>query len=508
MTGTDATAGPQLWVPLRSRPGAAVITATVFASMVSFLDANVVNVAVPAIGREFDAGVAALQWTLTGYLLTVAALLLVAGALADRFGRHRMLVIGLVVMLASSVLCAVAPSIGTLIAARVVQGAGAALVVPTSLALLNGTLRPAERSRGIGIWAGLATIGTTVGPYAGGALVDHASWRWVFLLNLPLIGVALLALRYVPENAATSRPVSLDAPGVLLAVIGLGGVVYALTEGSVSGWGGVPVLAAGAIGLLALAALLPVERRSRAPMLRLSLFGSRQFDVINVSTVLLYGALAAAGYLVVVQCQLVLGYSAAQAGAALIPYSVIFLTLSPLSGVLVARIGPRWLMTGGMLTLAAAIAWLSTAQPGTGYATTILPGALLWGLGLGLTVTPLTAAVLSAVSDADLGEASAVNDAAARLGAVIAVAAVPALIGAARGPDLADSLAHGYQPAMLILGGVCVVAALITGVLVSNGRRVTPPVLGVPAPHRGCALPVPDGERAPGPSLTPASERS
>jgi MFS family permease len=244
--GLEQAGAVEALVALRSGRGAAVVAATVLASLIGFLDANVVNVAVPAIGRSLHAGVAALQWTLTSYLLAVAALLLLSGALADHFGRRRVLAAGLLVMLVASAACAVAPSAGTLIGARVLQGTGAALVVPSSLALLNGTLRPGDRARGIGIWAGLATLGTTVGPYAGGWLTDHTSWRAVFLLNPPLILAALLVLRYVPETGTARRPLSLDVAGALLAVAGLGGVIYALTAGPASGWLSAPVLAVSA----------------------------------------------------------------------------------------------------------------------------------------------------------------------------------------------------------------------------------------------------------------------
>jgi EmrB/QacA subfamily drug resistance transporter len=473
-------------VALHSRAGEALIATTVLASMVGFLDASVVNVAIPTIERDLGASVSAVQWTLTGYLVTVAALLLLSGALADRFGRRRVLAAGLAVMFAASILCAVAPSVGTLIAARVVQGAGAALVVPSSLALLNGTLRVGDRARGIGIWAGLATIGTTVGPYAGGWLVDHVSWRAVFLLNLPLIVAALAVLHRVPEPAAERRPLSLDVAGALLAVTGLGALIYALNAGAAEGWLSGRIVAGLAVGVLCLAALVPVERRQRAPMLRLALFRSRQFDAINATTVLFYGALSAAGYLLVVQCQLQLGYSAAQAGAALIPESVVFVAVAPLSGRLVADVGPRRLMVAGMLAVAGALAWLSGAGPGDAYATAILPGTLLWGLGIGLAVTPLTAAVLAAVGDADLGEASAVNDAASRIGGVIAIAVVPALLGAGGG-SLAEALAAGYGPAMGVMAGLCVVSAAVTAALVSDARIGAPHVAPHPRTH-GCAL--------------------
>jgi EmrB/QacA subfamily drug resistance transporter len=480
--------GEQL-APLRSHAGVALIVATVLASGVASYDAYVVTVAVPAIGKDLDASVTALQWTLTSYLLTVGGLLLLAGALADRFGRRRVLETGLVMMFVSSVLCAAAPSIGDLIAARIIQGVGAALVVPTSLALLNGTLQVPDRARGIGIWAGLSTLATTVGPYAGGWLIDRASWRWVFVLNLPLIVAAVIALQRVPVDRSARRELSLDGVGALLAVAGLGGLTYAVTTASTAGWLSARVIVTGLLGLFAFAALVPVERRLRAPMLRLSLFASRQFDAINVTTLLFYGALSAAGYLLILECELRLGYTAAQAGAALIPSSVVFLALSPVSGALVARVGPRWLMVAGILLVAASYVWLGRARPGSSYITAILPPGLLRGLGLGLTVTPLTAAVLAAVKDDDLGEASAVNDAASRVGGVLAVALVPVLIGAGVGHSLAGALVNGYQPAMVTLGGICVVAAVVTGVFVSDERARAPRLAPV-APDRGCALPV------------------
>jgi EmrB/QacA subfamily drug resistance transporter len=481
-------------VALSSAAGIALIAATALASMVGFLDAYVVNVAVPAIGRDLGASVATLQWALTGYLVTVAALLLLSGALADRFGRRRVLATGLLVMLVASILCAVAPTVGVLIAARLVQGAGGALVVPSSLALLNGTLRVCDRARGIGIWAGLATLGTTAGPYAGGWLVDHASWRWVFVLNVPLILGGLLVLRRVPEIGGAPRALSPDVLGALLAVIGLGGVIYALTDGPAHGWLTTRPLVAGAIGVVSLAGLVPVERRLRAPMLRLSLFASRQFDAINVTTVLFYGAYSAASYLLVLQCELQLGYTASQAGAVLIPQAAVFLAVSPLAGALASHVGPRWPMVTGIVIVAAGFLWLSRVHAGVSYVEAILPSALLWGLGSGLAVTPLTAAVLAAVKDRDLGEASAVNDAASRLGGVVAIAVVPALIGAG-GAGLTHALAHGYQPAMAALAGLCAAAALVTGLFVTNDR-VDAPRVAPPAPHHGCALPMERGGAA------------
>jgi len=502
-------------VALRSSTGTALIAATVLASTVGFVDAYMINVAVPAIGRDLHASVSELQWVLTGYLVTVASLLLLAGALADHFGRRRVLAAGLLVMLLASLCCAAAPTATTLIAARFVQGVGGALVVPSSLALLNGTLRAPDRARGIGIWAGISTLGTTIGPYAGGWLVDHASWRNVLLLNVPLIVAALWVLRYVPASTGARRPLSVDVVGALLAVLGLGGVIFALTAGPEAGWTTGPVLASGVLGLACLAALVPVEQRLRQPMLRTSLFRSRPFDAINAATLLFYGALAAASYLVVLQCELRFGYSATEAGAALIPESVLFLIVSPLVDGLFARVGTRWPMTAGIVIVAAGFGWLSAARPGESYAQAILPGAVLWGLGIGLTVAPLTAGVLAAVDDSDLGEASAINDAAARVGGVIVVALVPALLGAGGAPGLARPLAANYQSAMLVMAGLSLAAAALAALFVPS-RRVTGrhPAPGprlhtcavLQGEHRPHDLVVPDGRSQAGGDPAPPQD--
>jgi hypothetical protein len=264
-----------------------------------------------------------------------------------------------------------------------------------------------------------------------------------------------------------------------------------MTEGPASGWASPAALTSGVVGVVCLAALVPVERRRQQPIIRLALFRSRQFSAINAATVLFYGALAAASYLVVLQCELGLGYSATAAGAALIPESVVFLLVSPLIGGVVARVGIRWPMAVGILIAAGAFCWLSAARVGEPYAQAILPGAILWGLGLGVAVAPLTAGVLAAVDDSDLGEASAINDAASRIGGVVAIAVVPVLLGAGGGRSFTESLANGYQPAMLVLSGSCVVAALVTGLFVSDDRARAPR-LAPTAPMHGCALPVLD----------------
>ncbi len=325
---------------------------------------------------------------------------------------------------------------------------GAALVVPISLTLLNSTLLMADRARGIGAWPACQRSSPPSVPTSAAGWSITPPWRWVFLLPLPLIVVALAALRQLPAASAKRRSPSIDVVGALLLVFGLGGAVYALTEAPRSGWSSTRVLIAVAIGGLSFMLLVPFERR-RTPMVRLSLFESRQFVAVNAVTLLVYGALSASGFLFVILCQLKLGYTATQAGAAFIPAAGLFVALSPLSGALVARIGPRWPVVAGIVLVAGSLLWLAQARPGSGYLNAVLPGVVAQGVGLGMMVPPLTAAVLAAVHDHEVGAASAINDAAAKVGAVAAVALVPVLIGVSAGSSLADSLTDGYRTAMI-----------------------------------------------------------
>ncbi|MGD8169035.1 DHA2 family efflux MFS transporter permease subunit [Herbiconiux sp. P16] len=468
-------------VPLRSSRGVFVLAATVLASTIGFLDASVVNVAIPAIGKDLNAAVGDLQWTVTSYLVAVTALLLVAGALSDRYGRRRILIVGLSITLVASVFCALAPGAPLLVVGRIVQGIGGALTVPSSLALLNGTLRPRDRPRGIGLWAALSTVGYTVGPYAGGWLVDNASWRWLFILNVPLVILALLALIRVREQKDPAATGGIDYLGAVLIAIGLGAVVYALTDGSASGWARPAIIVAGVVGIGCLVALVPVELRVANPVLNLRLFRSKQFSAINASTLLFYAAISGVGYLVLLRLELQLNYSPTLAGAALIPSSVVFLIVAPISGNLVAKFGPRWLMAVGILVAGLGFLWLSFLGPTSSYWLGVLPGNLLQGLGFGLAVTPLTSAVLAAVRSADLGEASAINNAVSRLGGAVAIAIIPALAGPGV-HTLAETIDAAYQPGMVITAVLCLAAAAIAAVFVSNVPAAAP-VTAAPMPH-------------------------
>ena len=403
-----------------------VIAATVLGSGIAFLDGTVVNVALPAIGRDLNTDVAGLQWTVDAYLVTLTSFLLLGGTLGDRLGRKRIFVIGLFAFTAASVVCALATSAPFLAVARAFQGAGGALLVPGSLAILASTFHDADRGRAIGAWSGLAGVSSAVGPFIGGWFVDAVSWRLVFLINVPLAAIAIfVTLRHVPESRA-STDVPLDGAGAVLASVGLGATCWALIEST--GGFGLPEFLAGTVGGAAIIAFLFVEMHSPHPMLPLGLFRSRQFTGANITTLAVYGALGGALFLIVLELQLKLGYSAIEAGASLLPVTVMMLLLSARMGALAQRIGPRIPMTVGPMIVALGMLLLGRVQPGSSYFTTVFPGAVVFGLGLATTVAPLTATVLASVDEDELGVASGVNNAAARLAGLLAVAVLPAAV--------------------------------------------------------------------------------
>ena len=459
-----------------SATGRWVIVATVLGSGLAFLDGTVVNVALPTIAEDLDAGLSGLQWTLDAYLVTLSSLLLLGGSLGDQYGRRRVYLLGMAAFTAASLLCGLAPNITLLVAARAVQGVGAAMLVPGSLAILSSTFHPDDRARAIGAWSALAGATSAIGPFLGGWLIDAVSWRLIFVINLPLAAVAgLITLRHVPE----SRPVTSTGPshappdvaGAATVSLGLAAVAFALIEGS-SGFGAIEAVAAGA-GIAALAAFVMIERRSRRPMLPLGIFRSRQFTGANLTTLAVYAALGGTLFLLVLELQLVLGYSALEAGASLLPVTMIMLLLSARMGALAQRIGPRWPMTVGPLVVAAGLVLLARVGAGDGYLTDILPGVAVFGLGLSATVAPLTAAVLAAVDDTHMGLASGVNNAAARVAGLLAVAVLPAAVGLdlAGGPD---AITEGVHRSLLVGAGLCVAGGLVAYATIRNGTAVQP----------------------------------
>jgi EmrB/QacA subfamily drug resistance transporter len=456
-----------------------VVAAAVLGSGVAFLDGTVVNAALPAISRDLNADLGDLQWVLTGYLLTLGSLLVLGGSLGDRYGRRKIFMIGLVAFAATSLLCAIAPDTGTLIAARCAQGVAAALLVPNSLAIVSASFHVDDRGRAIGAWSGLGGIATAIGPFLGGYLIDSVSWRWVFVINLPIAAVAILiAMRHVPESRDEHAGAHLDIVGSVLLTVGLAGVVYALIEGPGHGWT-VNAVVLGVVGVVALVSFLLVEARIANPMVPLGIFKSQQFSGANAVTFAVYAAIGTVTFLLVVHLQTDLGYSALEAGAALLPITVCMLLFSARAGALAQRIGPRWPMTIGPLVVAVGMALLGRVDPGTTYWATVFPALLVLGLGLSLTVAPLTATVLGAVDDSHAGIASAINNSVARIAGLLAVAVLPAAAGltAAQGLDL-DA---GFARAMYIAAALAAVGGVLAFFTIRRAVYVEPVVHGNPA---------------------------
>jgi EmrB/QacA subfamily drug resistance transporter len=468
-----------------------ILLATVLGSGIAFLDATVVNVALPTIGTELRASVAGLQWILNGYTVTLASLILIGGSLGDRFGRRRIFLIGVVWFAAASVLCAFAPTAGTLVGARALQGIGGALLTPGSLAILQASFAPRDRARAVGSWSGLSGIAAAIGPLVGGWLVGAGSWRLIFLINLPLAAaVVTVALRHVPETRDPTAAPGIDAAGAALTVIGLAAVTWALIDAGERGLTGA-ALAAGVAGLASLAGFVAVERWSRHPMVPLDIFQSRQFTATNLVTFVVYGSFAITFFLLIVNFQQLLGYSPTNAGLATLPITALMLALSARAGMLAERIGPRLPMTAGSLGIAGGIALLSRVQEGATYFGTVLPGVIVFGLGVTLTVAPLTATVLASAGARHAGMASGINNAIARGAGLIAIAVIPGVAGltgdAYRDPAL---FANGFRTAMLISAGLAAAGGALAWSLIRNeipGRADSCPAAKLDRRHY-CAL--------------------
>jgi EmrB/QacA subfamily drug resistance transporter len=484
-------------VRLASPRGRWIVLTTVLGSSMAMLDSTVVNVALPRIGRDLDAGLAALQWTVNAYMLTLAGLILLGGSLGDRYGRRRVFVVGVVWFASASLLCGVAPNVGVLIASRALQGIGGALLTPGSLALIQASFHPDDRARAVGLWSGFGGVGAAVGPFLGGWLVDGPGWRWVFLLNVPLALLCVpIALRHVPESSGGARAHGrFDVTGAALGALALALVTYALIEGRAGSLA--VVLTAAAAGVAAGCAFVRVERRGADPMMPLDIFSSRQFTAVNLVTLCVYAAFGGFFFLAALQLQVAVGWSALAAGTALLPTTVLMLLFSARSGALAGRIGPRIPLTVGPLLCAAGMLLMLRVGPGASYAADVLPALLVLGCGMVTLVAPLTATVLASVDTARAGLASGVNNAAARAAGLIAVAALPLLAGmgpeAYRTPDAFDSAFHR---AMLWCAGVLVVGA---GVAFATVRTLAPDCAHPEClTHGSVTAPPLDGRRAAG----------
>lgn len=446
-----------------------MLAATVLGSSLAFLDATIVNVALPRIGKDFGASVAGLQWTINAYTLTLAGLILLGGSLGDRYGRRKLFTIGVAWFAIASALCGLAPNMEVLVISRGLQGVGGALLTPGSLAIIQASFAPDDRPRAVGAWSGLGGVAGAIGPFLGGWIIAAAGWRWAFLLNLPLAAVVIfVAARHVPESRDEGEHRGFDVLGAALAALALAGITYALTEAPAKGTSTAAVVVTAMIGIAAGAAFVVVERRRSnghgpSAMMPVGIFRSGQFTAVNIVTFLVYGGMGVQFFLLVVELQVVAGYSPILAGTALLPVTVLMLLLSSRAGALAQRIGPRLPMTVGLVLATAGMLLTLRIGPHASYVRDVLPAAVVFGLGLSATVAPLTATVLATADVRHAGVASGVNNAVARAASLLAVAGVPPAVGltgnAYANPHVFDD---GFHSAMLFAAALLAVGAVLT----------------------------------------------
>jgi EmrB/QacA subfamily drug resistance transporter len=468
VTGSDIVLSRPVSFPVRSRQGRRILVATVLGASIAGIDASVVNVALPDIGRDLGASFASLQWTVTGYTLSLASLILLAGGLGDRYGRRRIFLTGVAVFTFASVLCAAVPDVRSLVGARILQGVGGALMAPASMAILQSTIAPGDRPRAIGTWSGFAGIAGVLAPFAGGWLLTLGSWRWIFLINVPVAAVVLvLSLRHLPETRDEGSS-GMDWGGSALAFVSLAAATYALTvlpADPTRPWGWVSAVVAVGAG----AGFAWYERRTTSPMLPATVAKSRPFVTINVITFVSYGAFGVFSMIFTIALETVAGYSPAEAGSTLVPITVLGLALSGLSGRLAARIGPGPQLTIGPVLCGTAALMAVQVGPETGYWSVAIPLECVFGLGTATMVAPLTSVALSSLPGGHVGVASSVNNTVARTAGLLWVAGLPPLVGLTGDAyTQAEVFLPGYRLACVICAAAMFVSGAIAAALRGN----------------------------------------
>ena len=446
-----------------STQGRLALTAVTLGSGIALLDGTVVGIALPTIGRDLGSSLAGLQWINNGFVLALAALILVGGGLGDRLGRRRVYLVGVGWFALASLLCALAPSTEMLVGARVLQGVGAALLTPGALAIIQSSFRPEDRPWAIGTWAGVSGVATAIGPFLGGWVLDHLTWHWIFAINVPLCAlVVTLALRAVPESRDEESSGRFDVAGAVATVVVLAALTWLLIDGpGAKGW---QLALAGLAAAAAAVAFVVAERRAARPLVPFALFRSPVFSAANLMTFLVYGALGAIMFVLVIQLQTSLGWSPLASGLATLPVTVLLLLLSPRMAELARRTGPRLPMTVGPVVCALGVLVLAAVGPGSSWVL-VVAGTTVFALGLATLVSPLTSAVLAAAPDRLAGAASGINNAVARTGTLLAVAAIPPLVGLS-GDDYRDpaALTDGYRLASYVVAGLLVAGGAVSWV--------------------------------------------